>query len=50
MHPESLLHLVLDLRNQSLVSIDKEIIDVKNDRGNYVLILIMEHEQSSIDT
>ena len=50
MHPESLLHLILDLPNQALVSNDKEIIDVQNDCGNDVLFLIMEHEQSSVDT
>ena len=51
MHPEPLLHLVLDLPNQALIRNDKEIIDVQNDRGNdYVLILIIEHEQSSVET
>jgi len=51
MYPEPLLHLVLDLPNQALVSNDKEILDIQNDRGNdYVLILIMEHEQFSVNT
>jgi len=51
MHPEPLLHLVLDLPNQALVSNDEEIIDIQNDCGNdYALILIMEHEQSSVNT
>ena len=51
MHPEPLLHLILDLPNQALISNDKEIIDVQNDRSNnYVLILIMKHEQSSVNT
>jgi len=44
MHPEPLLHLIVDLPNQALVSNDKEIIDVQNDCGNNVLSLIMEHE------
>jgi hypothetical protein len=50
MYPEPLLHLILDLPNQAIVSNDKEIIDVQNDRSNYVSILIMEHEQSSVHT
>jgi len=52
MHPEPLLHLVLDQPNQALVSNDKEIIDVQNDCGNdySVILLVMEHEQSSVDT
>jgi len=51
MHPEPLIRLVLDLPNQALVSNDVEIINVQNDHGNdYVLILIMEHEHSSVDT
>jgi hypothetical protein len=51
MHPEPLLHLILDLPNQALVSNDKEIIDVQNDCGNdYDMIHIMEHEESSVDT
>jgi hypothetical protein len=50
-HSEPLLHLILDLPNQAVVSNDKEIIDVLKDCGNdYALILIMQHEQSSIDT
>jgi hypothetical protein len=51
MPQEPFVHLVLDLPNQAFVSNDKEIIDVQNDCGNdYVLILIMGHEQSSVDT
>jgi hypothetical protein len=51
LHPEPLLHLTRDLPNHALVSKDKKIIDVQNNRGNdYVLILIMEHKQCSIDT
>jgi len=34
MHLEPLLHLILDLPNQALVSNDKEIIDVQNDCCN----------------
>jgi hypothetical protein len=49
MHLEPLLHLIVYLPNQALVSNDKEIMDVQNDRGNYVLIFIMQHEQSSFD-
>jgi len=49
MHPEPLLHLVFDLPIKALVSSDEEIINLQNDRGNDVLILIMEHEQSSVD-
>ena len=50
MHAEPLLHLVLDLRNQALISIEKKIIYVQNDCGDdCALILIMEHKQSSID-
>jgi hypothetical protein len=50
MHPEPLLHLVLDLPNQAQVINDKKVIEVQNTRGNhYVLILIIEHEQSSVD-
>jgi hypothetical protein len=49
-HLEPLFHLILDLPNQAFLSNDKEIIDIQNDHGNnYVLIFIMEHEQSSID-
>jgi len=45
-HPEPLLHLVLDLPNQVLVSNDEEIIDVQQDCGTdyTMIILIMEHE------
>jgi len=51
MHPETVLHLILDLPNQALVSNDEEIIDVQNDCSNdYALIHIVEHEQSSVDT
>jgi len=51
MHPEPLLHPILDLPNQALVSNDKEMIDVKNDCGDdyAVILLVMEHEQSSVD-
>jgi hypothetical protein len=49
MHPESLLHLALDLRNQALISNDKEIIDLQNDCGDNCA-LILKHEQSSVDT
>ena len=52
MHPEPLLRLMLDLPNEALVSNDKEIIDVQNDCGNdySVILLVMEHKQSSVDT
>jgi hypothetical protein len=51
MYPELTLHLILDLPNQALVSNDKEIIAIQNDRGNnYFLILIMEDKQSSVET
>ena len=50
MHPEPLLHLILDLPNQALVRNDEEIIDVQNHHGNNVMICIMEREQSSVDT
>jgi len=51
MHPEPLLHLILDLPNQVLVSKNKEIIDIQNDRSNdYRLIRILKHEQSSVNT
>jgi len=50
-HPDPLLHLVLDLPNEALVSTDEEIIDVQNNCGNgYALIRIMEQRQSSADT
>ena len=46
MHPEPLLHRILDLPNQALVSNDKEIIDVQNNCGDdyAVILLVMEHE------
>jgi hypothetical protein len=45
MHPEPLLHLVLDLSNQALISNDEVIIDIQNDSGNdYGLMLSMEHK------
>jgi len=48
-HPQPRLRLGLDLPNQALSSLDKEIIDLQNNRvKDYTLILIMEHEQSSI--
>ena len=52
MHPEPLLHLVIDLPNQALVSYDKEIIDVQNNCGNdySVILLVMEHGQSCVDS
>jgi hypothetical protein len=51
MHPEPLVHLDLDLPNQALGSNDKEIIDVQNDCGDdYIVIIIIEHEQSFVDT
>jgi len=51
MHPEPLLHLILDLPIQAHGSNDKEIIHVQKGCGNgYVMIYIMEHEQSSSDT
>jgi hypothetical protein len=50
MHPEPLLHLILDLPDPVLMSNDMGIVDVQNDHSNYVLILIMENKQSSIDT
>jgi len=50
-HLEPLLLLARDLPNQALVSHDVEMINVQNDCGNdYVLILIVEHEQSSVHT
>jgi hypothetical protein len=51
MHPEPLLHLILDLPNQALVSYDKEIIDVQKDCGNdyAVMLLVKEHEHSSVE-
>jgi len=49
-HPEPLLHLILDLPNQALITNDKEIIDLQNDCGYYISILIMEHQQSSVNT
>ena len=50
MHPEPLLYLVLDLSNEVLVSNDKEVINIQNHRSNdYVLILIMKDEQSSVN-
>jgi len=43
MHLEPLLHLVLDLHNQALVSNVEEIINIQNNCGNnYALIL--KHE------
>jgi len=49
MHRKPILHLIDDLPNEALVSNDQAIVDVQNYRGNYVLIRIMEHEQSSVD-
>jgi hypothetical protein len=48
MHPEPLHHLEHDQPNQAFVSSDKEFIDVQNNHGNYILILDMEYEQSSV--
>jgi len=42
-HPEPLLHLVLDLPNQALLSNDEEMIDVQNDCGNDYAV-ILKHE------
>ena len=49
MHPEPLLHLILDLPYQALVSNDMELVDKQHDRSKYILILIMEHDLSSVD-
>jgi hypothetical protein len=51
-HPEPLLHLIFDLPNEVHVSNDEEIINVEEDCGDdYAVILhVMEHEQSSVDT
>jgi len=49
MHPEPLLHPILDLPNQALISNDEEIIDVQNHCGN-TCAMIFKHEQSSIGT
>jgi len=48
MHSEPLLHLILDLPNQALISNDKEIIDPQNDCGDD-FALTLQHEQSSVD-
>jgi hypothetical protein len=50
MQPDHFVHLMHDLPNEALYSNDVGIIDVQNDCGNDVLILIMEHKQSSVDT
>jgi hypothetical protein len=52
MHPENLLHPILDLPNQALVWNDMEIIEVQNDCGDdyAVILLVMEHEQFLVDT
>jgi hypothetical protein len=51
MHPEPLLHLVLDLRNQATFSNVKEIINVQNNCQNddSVIRLVMEYKYSSVD-
>jgi hypothetical protein len=51
MHPQPLLHLVLDLPNQALNSNVKDIMDVQNDNGDdyAVMLLVIEHKQSSVD-
>jgi hypothetical protein len=51
MHPEPLIHLVLDLPNQACNRNDEKIIDLQNDRGkNFVLMRIVKQDQSSIET
>jgi hypothetical protein len=52
MHPEPLLHLFFNIPNPALIGNDKEIVEVKYDCGeDYAVILhVMEHEQSSVDT
>jgi hypothetical protein len=50
MHPEPLVHPIINLLNQALVTNDKEIIDEQNDTANeYGLNLIKAHEQSTVD-
>jgi hypothetical protein len=51
MHPEPLLHVVIDQPNQAQVSNDKEIIDLRNDCDDdyFMIHLVMEQEQSSFD-
>jgi hypothetical protein len=51
MHPDPLLHLILDLPNQVLVSNGKEIINVQNDCSNdyAVILLVIEHTQSLVN-
>jgi hypothetical protein len=44
MHPESLLHFILDLPNQALASNDKEIIDVQNAGGDDYTFML-KHQQ-----
>jgi hypothetical protein len=48
LHLEPLPHLILDLPNRVLVSIDKEIVEVPDDCGNNCAMIVM-HEQSSVD-
>jgi hypothetical protein len=50
--PEPLDHRVLDLPHQALVRNDEEIMDIQNDNGDdyTVILFVMEHEQSAIDT
>ena len=43
MHPEPLLHSVLDLLSEALVSNDAEIMELQNDRGNDYAV-IFKHE------
>jgi hypothetical protein len=52
MYPERLLHLILDLTNEVHISNDEEIINVENNCGDdyAVILLVVEHEQSSVDT
>jgi hypothetical protein len=49
MHPESLLHLVVDLPNQALFSNDEEIIDAQNDSVDNCA-LSLKQEQPSFHT
>jgi hypothetical protein len=51
MHLEPHLRLVHDLPNQAVISNNEKSIDLQNDCGNdFVLIVIMEHQQSYVDT
>jgi hypothetical protein len=48
MHPEPLLHLILDMPNQALGCNDQKIMDVQNDCGDG-WAMILKHEQSSVN-